>query len=912
MTGLLGRGDEHTGLTRHLTAGGATPVALLCGEAGIGKTALAAAVADDLQDDGWTVRWARGTRDGGAPPFWLWQQALGTAVPSEPDRFVLFEQLRTAVTATGPTLLVVDDAQWCDEPSLRALLHVVRHSREGGLAVLLTIRTLEAPDDGWAQVGPELLREPGATEVTLVGLDDAASRACLAAAAARALPERVVGRACELAEGNPFFLSELGRAWQLDDRADLPQSVADVVRRRVSALSPLAQELVSAASVLGEQVDLALAARLVGSNALDVLPAVDEALTAGVLRRHGAAVRFGHALFRWALEQQLSLQELVALHVRAATAVEELYADDLRPHYAQLARHWCTAAVAGDPGPGVTWAERAAALAFASLAWEEAARLYELALSTGGPRLSAVRRAELLLHKAAADVAAGRLAVAQSSCREAVSLAEGRSDLVARAALTMEAVGQRAWDRDLRDWCRTALADPGLDPTLRARVLGRLTEASIYSGDWDAADETSAQALALGSVTDASPEALVAGLRARQLARSGPEHSAERRELAERMIALGVERASPAEEMWGLLWRIDTSWEHGRLQDVATDVSRLGWCVEQLRTPIARWHLLVAQAGLAQARGDFPAAEAAGWEAFSSLEAIGHPAGFGAFMSLLSLVGHHAGYHPMTTNPPQHEEHAGEVRGELFAMIGPAMALAESGRLEEAAALYARVGPPQQWAIPPYFLLTALGCGTFAACLLGRDDDVRWLREQLEPWRGRHLVVGAGAGSYLGPTELALGTASARLGDLDAALADLATAGQTCRDIGAPAFAVEADCRRAEVLVRAGRPAAAAELAQAALPTARRLGMAPWEPRLQALLVSRAALTPREQEVASLVAEGRSNRDIAAALVVSERTAENHVQSILRKLGLANRSQVAVHLSTRSSTSPDGTAPARP
>ncbi|MEU2157587.1 LuxR C-terminal-related transcriptional regulator [Streptomyces sp. NPDC019396] len=52
-------------------------------------------------------------------------------------------------------------------------------------------------------------------------------------------------------------------------------------------------------------------------------------------------------------------------------------------------------------------------------------------------------------------------------------------------------------------------------------------------------------------------------------------------------------------------------------------------------------------------------------------------------------------------------------------------------------------------------------------------------------------------------------------------------------------------------------------------------------------------LTPREQEVARLVAEGKSNREIAAALVVSSRTAENHVQKILTKLGFSRRGQVA-------------------
>ena len=70
--------------------------------------------------------------------------------------------------------------------------------------------------------------------------------------------------------------------------------------------------------------------------------------------------------------------------------------------------------------------------------------------------------------------------------------------------------------------------------------------------------------------------------------------------------------------------------------------------------------------------------------------------------------------------------------------------------------------------------------------------------------------------------------------------------------------------------------------------------MAPWVSRLQSLaVVAEDPLTAREREVAALVGRGRSNRDIAAALVVSERTAANHVQHILTKLGFSNRAQIA-------------------
>lgn len=69
--------------------------------------------------------------------------------------------------------------------------------------------------------------------------------------------------------------------------------------------------------------------------------------------------------------------------------------------------------------------------------------------------------------------------------------------------------------------------------------------------------------------------------------------------------------------------------------------------------------------------------------------------------------------------------------------------------------------------------------------------------------------------------------------------------------------------------------------------------MTPWTRRLSAMTEQGDPLTPRESEIATLVAQGLSNREIAEALVISERTAQNHVQHILGKLGYANRAQIA-------------------
>jgi DNA-binding CsgD family transcriptional regulator len=190
-------------------------------------------------------------------------------------------------------------------------------------------------------------------------------------------------------------------------------------------------------------------------------------------------------------------------------------------------------------------------------------------------------------------------------------------------------------------------------------------------------------------------------------------------------------------------------------------------------------------------------------------------------------------------------------------------------------------------------LLLVWAIAARVAAGLGADDDVRFLRDRLEPYRGRFVVGGAGGTNCLGPVELTLGACSSALGDWHAAQQDLRRAGTLCRDVGAPGFAVEADCLLAEVLHRSGDPVAARTVSQDARRLAGALAMGPWLSRLEQLAAPADPLSPRERQIAALVADGLSNREIAAGLVISERTAQNHVQHILGKLGFANRAQIA-------------------
>jgi DNA-binding CsgD family transcriptional regulator len=361
---------------------------------------------------------------------------------------------------------------------------------------------------------------------------------------------------------------------------------------------------------------------------------------------------------------------------------------------------------------------------------------------------------------------------------------------------------------------------------------------------------------------------------------------------AQRMIELGTTTGSAEIELRGRLWRVDALWYAGDLAAIAAETGQIASCAGRTSGPNGRWHVLITRASLALARAEFDETEALLDDAVAEFRRIGHPAAQGAEVAFKILLAHHRGRADELLGTAAWQ-FGTDVRWDLSARLCRAFVLIEAGRLDEAAALYQRCGRPDTWHEwrAAELLLDAMGARVAAA--LGVTDDVRHFQARLEPRRGLYVVGGAGGTNFLGPVELVLGICAASLGDGDGAAADLRTAAARSRAIGAPGFAVEAACLLAEISKETSG------VAKETLPLARALGMTPWAERLERLVTADAPLSPREHEVAQLVADGLSNRAIAAALVISERTAQNHVQHVLGKLGFVNRAQVAAWVAGR-------------
>lgn len=914
--GLVGRGRELARLGSWLeqARGGAGRLVLCAGEPGIGKTRLAQALAERARADGVPVAWGACTEAEDAPALWPWRQVLravgvdldvvlaGDARSAE-DRFRAVDEVGSALRAAAHPhglLVVVDDVHRADPASLTVLHHIAVAAATTGVLVLAVHRDREA-GRGAAVLLPELAGAPRAERLDLrpFGLDEVADQLATVAPGTGATHATDVLR---VTGGNPLFVREIARAiadgtWRPERP---PRSVLEVVAGRLARLRPEARDLLRTAAVLGRDVSVPVLAGASGLPATACVVLLDELAGHGLVDPVGPDFRFPHVLVRDAVEAGMPPEERTNRHRAAARALEE-HDDEAGEHVADIARHWRALAPFGERDRARRWTARAADDAVARLAPAEGARLYGLALDLGptGPE-----RARLLIARGEAAFAAGDLTTARGAAAAASRWAmdAGRGDLAAEAALVLEAVPDPAVNAVARGLVEDALAVVADgSAAMRARLLARRSQLAFYDGDQDRVEATSTRALTLArEVTGADRDtALAAALRARYEACPGPAGLAERVELAREMVALGRRTRTARTSMWGEIWTIETMVESGRLPEAAEELAALDVAVERVGGPVAAWHADRVRAGVLQARGRYEPAAASARRAFDRMSPVEPVPAVGAFFGFHAALSTHVGVRP-EIRPFLDRPFDPPPRFRVQYLVVRASVLVAAGDADRAAASYEQAGPLSGWELPVFFVVPALTCAALVCGALGRHEELAALLARLEPHRGEQ-VSGSGVFSR-GPVELSLGRGALDLGRLDAAVDDLQTAGDSARRCGGPGFVAESGHHLALALEARGAPGDhdRAVVANAeADRLARALGMAAYTARTatldERLRAARGpALTRRESEVATLVGEGLTNRQIARRLTISERTAESHVQHVLTKLGFSSRSQIAV------------------
>ena len=357
---IVGRKDEQDRLEALLgsVAQGNGAVALVSGEAGIGKTTLVRDLSREANERGWVVLQGGCYDLTTTPPYGPWAEvvrsypAIGDSLPDLPDQiqrdggiagvgsqFLLFETLHEffgEVSEHLPLLLVLEDLHWSDPASLELLRFLGRNSRERRMLLLVTYRDDElSPEHELARILPALVRESQPERLHLTALDSQAISEYIANRYDLESQDfsRLVDHLRERADGNPFFASEIlqdledeqllrrtGAGWQLGDidTARVPALLRQVVNDRLARLRAETRAALQIAAVIGQEIRLGVWEAVSELDASDLDEVMTEALQAHLIEEapSGTALQFRHALIREALYESLTLGRRRVWHRR--------------------------------------------------------------------------------------------------------------------------------------------------------------------------------------------------------------------------------------------------------------------------------------------------------------------------------------------------------------------------------------------------------------------------------------------------------------------------------------------------------------------------------------------------------------------------------------------------------------------
>jgi len=831
------------------------------------------------------------------------------------------------MTSDGPVLLALEDVHWADELSLEVLAHVARDLVRVPMLVVVTLRSDELRGrPSLREWRARLLGQRLAEETRLERFDRVQTDAMVAALTSGASPisrelaealyarsdgiplhvEELVGALARAVTPRPYGASEIA----------VPDTLADAILTRLHRLSTMARQVAATAAVIGRSFDLTLLASSLGWSMVVLGPPLTELQDRFLITPtvDGRGYDFRHALIRDAIYQDLPLPDRRVLHGNVASA---LVSADARPDDAGLSAHF---ELAGRTREASAHALIAARRAVSFSAHTDALHLFRRALANLDMDSPPEERAEILtcigLESAATDDNRGA-AAALAEAREAyLGLGRGRdaAALVPALVATRHLLGD-----DLPT--RVALVETGLreldtsgqeDPATRAALMAGLASAYML-------DRRLERSIEIGQA-------------AIQLAREAGQAAIE----ADVTTTLGsvLVFAGRMEEGWQLLER---SIDRARLDHDEAEVARgyrmAGSCASVLveyRRAVGyleagidhaqrvelwnhRHYMAAHRAHVAWAIGD--------WSAAESLAAHALADGSGGIttritgLHVLGFVavgrGHWAAAQDALFEALQLGEEMGELQRISPAVWGLAEAALLQGDHQRAIELVKRGRDRSHDVEDAAYLFPFLITGTRA--YLAANDPLaahRWVAGVSADLERRAIPGTLPAIDHArGLLALASGSTSAARASLEAAHAGWSERSRLWEGTWA---AIDL----ARCAARTNRAKEAVRLLGEARVTAQSLGATPLLAAIEALPATRASarpdpwapLTEREFQVARLVAEGRTNPDIAAELGIATRTAASHVEHILGRLGASRRAEIGAWVA---SVAPSGSADRR-
>lgn len=913
---FVGRGPELDALDAALAAAraGEPQVVLVQGEAGIGKSSL---ILEFLgRQRGLTAVMASGEAAEAVLPFGVVQQLSAGAAVASPgaaaaldllsegpgpgaDPLAVGVEVRALISALprrqSAAVVVVEDLQWADLPSARALLFACRRLGADRVLVVFTGRpgATSQLGEGWARF---VSSDRRASVLTLKGLDagelDLLCR-CLGRAG---LSERTVGRLADHTGGNPLLARAL-----LDELSDdelraqgeflrAPRSLASLILPRLAALSRPARDLVVAASVLGDHASLADAAQLAGAAEPDA--ALEKAERAGLLfgldTPSGRVVSFPHLLTRRAIYCDLGAGRRRQLHLRAAAIVggQEALAHRVAAADGQ------DAALAAELCGAAATAAGAGSLLLAARYLRQAAAVTEHGPQRDERLLSAF---ELMVR--AADVAAASAAspvIEQLPASARRDTALGQLALLAARPADAEALLRSAWDAHDRDRERSTGGEAALGLGMLLKMSGAHAEAAVWldralsSGTgleswYDTARCIRSFAFVLGGAVGRAlallgdlparpamvPTARTDALAFRGVARlwtADLQGATGDLTLAVDRIRSGVQLRLPCRALAFLaeaefrLGRWDDARDHAELAvSLACDADR-GYDLAVVHS---------AAVPVAACRGEWAAAE--GHAQAAEQAALT----FGGLAAVLAASAR--GILGLARDDPDEV-----LRGAALALAVP-----QIDRYDPAGFWWR---PAQVWAL-------------IRTGHLDRAERILATMESRAARRGERAA--------LAQTAWLRGSLAMARGDLDQADQVLRTARRAAGEVSLPFHRGLLDLQHGRCLSLLERGDAAAAAARAARDVFGVLGAGPFLRASQAEPAGAGLprrpghdpgvpeLTTQELRVARLVASGLSNREAAGRLYLSPKTVEYHLAHAFTKLGVRSRHQLSTRIRDR-------------
>jgi DNA-binding CsgD family transcriptional regulator len=915
---IVGRETELEAVGRFLDAVRERAAALVIdGEAGIGKTTVWQEAVAAAEARGFRVLQARPAEAEASLSYAALADLVGAAFDEtcaelpDPQKHALdaallradpdasadprttataFVAVLTALAARRPTVVAIDDVQWLDQASARALefaarrlppnvgLLLTRRSDSEGEAPLALDRTLR--DLQFKTLVPRPLSLAGIHHVIANRFGTAPARPTLARIAAAS-------------GGNPFFALEIASALVRDPGErpigaplPVPTRLHELVAARVRTLSPSGQEAVLVASMLSRPAVGTLTAAL-GTESGSPAGLI-EAEEAGVLVTKSERIRFSHPLLATAVYGSVSPQRRRELHRRLAAVVRD-------PE--ERARHLAQSATEPNEEDAAEL-ERAAEQAGRRGAQDAAAELFEAAcrLTPADRTSELVRR---LLAEGSAIFAAGDIARARSLAERAVRSARGGSSRAEAHILAGRIAVVAASNESAVAHLEKALADASDDRVLRARIHAGL---AIHRVRWDDVRAEHA-ATAIELLDEDREPVLLADVLFDKLLTDIHLGRGASPQLLEKGLALEAKAGPYAEKSkfplahFRVMDMFDAARARARSEDRwYSELGDEGW----------RAKALADLAEVELRAGNWPLAERyveESCEAIAQLATGGRPGIWAVPLRIRSSIDAHRGNfeRARATMRPLLEE--AERTRQLWWAAGCLSVLGfvefASGADAAASSAWTRMAEhTDSLGVKDHARDRSEPDHIEALLVLGEKERARTLLEHLE-WRGRTLPR-----PWIDATlPRARALVRAAEGDVSGALEELegSTPVEQLPFERARTLLVQGTlCRRLK------RKRVAADALRGALEVFEQVGSPPWAERARAELArlglrrsDRWQLTETERRVAELAAAGRTNREVAQQLFISPKTVEANLARVYRKLSISSRAELGARIAER-------------